>query len=109
AEEPGGLTVVCETEHGETVEISKRVAESELLVYVNINLVAMDGGHKSASVGLAGYRSLRYHHNVHTMLNSRSYMDPSHSALHDSATRMGRLLPQHLKVVTHETTLNTGT
>ena len=43
---------------GEDVEISKRAAESDLIVYVNINLVAMDGGHKSVAVGLAGYRSL---------------------------------------------------
>src|SRR5438105_2590904 len=109
AEEPGGLVEVGETDMGEEVEISRRAAESDLLVYVNINLVAMDGGHKSVSVGLAGYRSLRHHHNVHTMLNSRSYMDPPHSALHDSATRMGRLLQQHLKVFTIETTLNNQT
>ena len=32
---------------GEEVEINKRAAESDLLVYVNINLVAMDGGWKS--------------------------------------------------------------
>jgi lactate racemase len=106
AEEPGSLSYIGRTERGEDVEISRRAAESDLLVYVNINLVAMDGGHKSVPVGLAGYRSLRHHHNVHTMLNSRSYMDPSHSALHDSATRMGRLLAEHLRIFTVETTLN---
>ena len=35
------------TDQGEEVEINKRAAESDLLVYVNINLVAMDGGWKS--------------------------------------------------------------
>jgi hypothetical protein len=109
AEEPDGLTVIGQTDQGEDVEISTRAADSDLLVYVNINLVAMDGGHKSVSVGLAGYRSLKHHHNVHTMLNSRSYMDPSRSALHDSATRMGRLLQRHLRVFTIETTLNNAT
>src|SRR5919109_1084491 len=109
AEEPNGLVHLGVTDRGEEVEISKRAAESDLLVYVNINLVAMDGGHKSTSVGLAGYRSLRHHHNVHTMLNSRSYMDPPRSALHDSATRMGRVLQQHVKVFTIETTLNNDT
>jgi hypothetical protein len=109
AEEPGALVELGETDRGEEVEISKRAAESDLLVYVNINLVAMDGGHKSVAVGLAGYRSLRHHHNVHTMLNSRSYMDPPRSALHDSATRMGRVLQQHVKVFTIETTLNNDT
>ena len=109
AEEPNGLSYIGQTDRGEDVEISRRAAESDLLVYVNINLVAMDGGHKSVPVGLAGYRSLRHHHNVQTMLNSRSYMDPSHSALHDSATRMGRLLAGHLRIFSIETTLNNDT
>ena len=43
------------TEEGEEVEINRRAAESDLLVYVNINLVAMDGGHKSVATGLASY------------------------------------------------------
>src|SRR5207302_1491284 len=34
AEEPGGLVTLGETEQGEHVEISKRAAESDLLVYV---------------------------------------------------------------------------
>ena len=44
---------IGKTDQGEDVEISKRAAESDLIVYVNINLVAMDGGHKSVAVGLA--------------------------------------------------------
>jgi hypothetical protein len=111
AEDPGNLVHLGVTEHGEDVEINRRAAESDLLVYVNINLVAMDGGHKSVPVGLGSYRSLRHHHNVHTMLNSRSYMDPreGHSAIHDSCTRMGRLLAGHLRIFTIETTLNNDT
>src|SRR6266540_755942 len=58
---------------------------------------------------LASYRSRKHHHNVHTMLNSKSYMDPPHSALHDSTTRMGRMLAEHLKIFTIETTLNNDT
>jgi hypothetical protein len=109
AEDPNALILVGQTDRGEDVEISRRAAESDLLVYVNINLVAMDGGHKSVPVGLGSYRSLRHHHNVHTMLNSRSYMDPPQSALHGSAARMGRLLAEHLRIFTIETTLNNET
>ena len=76
AEDRDNLTFVGTTEQGEEVEINKRAMESDLLVYVNINLVAMDGGHKSVPVGLASYRSVKHHHNVHTMLHSKSYMDP---------------------------------
>src|SRR5207253_4884066 len=98
AEDPANLAHIGLTDLGEDVEISRRAAESDLLVYVNINLVAMDGGHKSVPVGLGSYRSLRHHHNVQTMLNSRSYMDPENSALHGSASRMGRLLAEHLRI-----------
>jgi hypothetical protein len=106
AEDRANLTFVGETDQGEEVEINKRAMESDLIVYVNINLVAMDGGHKSVPVGLASYRSVRHHHNVHTMMHSRSYMDPPSSALHDSAGRMGRLIANHVKIFTIETTLS---
>ncbi|MBI4261767.1 MAG: DUF2088 domain-containing protein [Actinobacteria bacterium] len=109
AEDRANLTHIGRTPEGEDVEINRRAAESDLLVYVNINLVAMDGGHKSVPVGLGSYASLRHHHNVHTMLNSTSYMDPGHSALHHSCERMGRLLAEHLSVFTVETTLNNDT
>jgi hypothetical protein len=109
AEDRANLSYVGATDLGEDVEINRRAAESDLLVYVNINLVAMDGGHKSVPVGLGSYRSLRHHHNVNTMLHSRSYMDPTASALHDSTTRMGRLLADHLEIFTIETTLNNDT
>jgi len=109
AEDPQGIVHIGETDRGEDVELNRRAAESDLLVYVNINLVAMDGGHKSVPVGLGSYRSLRHHHNVHTMLNSRSFMDPSHSGLHSSTERQGRLLAEHLRIFTIETTLNNDT
>ena len=63
AEDPDQLVLLGSTPEGEEVEISKRAAESDLLVYVNINLVPMDGGWKSTATGLASYRSLRHHHN----------------------------------------------
>ncbi|MEX2274760.1 MAG: lactate racemase domain-containing protein [Actinomycetota bacterium] len=112
AEDKENLEFVGTTDQGEEVEISKRAAESDLIVYVNVNLVAMDGGDKSVPIGLAGYRSLRHHHNVHTMLHSRSYMDPrpGHSAIHDSARRMGDVLRSNdIKIFNIETTLNSET
>ncbi|HYG70922.1 MAG TPA: lactate racemase domain-containing protein, partial [Actinomycetota bacterium] len=112
AEDRDNLTFVGTTEQGEEVELNKRAMESDLLVYVNINLVAMDGGHKSVPVGLASYRSVKHHHNVHTMLHSKSYMDPrpGRSAIHDSCVRMGEVLRNAgLKIFQIETTLNNET
>jgi hypothetical protein len=110
AEDPEGMLHLGTTDEGEDVEINKRAATSDLLVYVNINLVAMDGGHKSVATGLASYRSLRHHHNVRTMQHSRSFMDQHRSELHSSNWRMGRhIAAQGLKIFQIETTLNTNT
>jgi lactate racemase len=40
------------TDEGEVVEINRRAAESDLIIYVNLNYVPMDGGHKSVTTGL---------------------------------------------------------
>ncbi len=110
AEDPDNLAFLGTTPHGEEVEINKRAAESDLLVYVNINLVAMDGGWKSTATGLASYRSLRHHHNVHTLQRSRSFMDQQRSELHSSNWRMGAVLRDAgVTVFQIETTLNNDT
>jgi hypothetical protein len=110
AEDPEGMALIGHTDEGERVEINKRAATSDLLVYVNINLVAMDGGHKSVATGLAGYPSLKHHHNVRTMQHSRSFMDQHRSALHSSNWRMGRLLAREGPPIFQiETTLNNNT
>ena len=110
AEDPAALAYLGTTPHGEEVEINKRAAESDLLVYVNINLVAMDGGWKSTATGLASYRSLRHHHNPDTMQRSHSFMDQHRSELHKSNWRMGKVLRDSgVKIFQIETTLNTDT
>ena len=110
AENPEELVHLGLTDNGEDVEINKRAATSDLLVYVNINLVAMDGGHKSVATGLASYRSLRHHHNARTMTQSRSFMDQHRSELHSSNWRMGRLIAASgVRVFQIETTLNNDT
>ncbi len=110
AEDPDALVHLGQTEQGEDVELNKRAVESDLLVYVNINLVAMDGGHKSVATGLASYKSLKHHHNVRTMQQSRSFMDMHRSELHSSNWRMGRLIAESgVKVFQIESTLNTDT
>jgi lactate racemase len=73
---------------------------------VNITSTAMSGGAKSAVVGLGSYRSLRHHHNVHTLRHSRSFMDPANSAMHHSYDRMRAVLAEHVNIFTVETTVN---
>jgi lactate racemase len=106
AEAPDGLKELGTTDEGEVVEINRRAAESDLIIYVNLNYVPMDGGHKSVSTGLAGYRSLAAHHNPRTMRNCHSYMDPEKSELNTRVVRQGRLLNSKKRVFTIETTIN---
>ena len=106
AEDPDGIVEMERTSHGEVVRINRRAAESDLLIYVNINLVPMDGGHKSVGTGLADYESLRAHHNARTIRETESYMEPKRSALHRSVERIGRVVDKNLKVFHIETVLN---
>ncbi len=49
AEDPKGMKLVGTTDHGEVVELNREAVETDLLIYVNLNLVPMDGGHKSVA------------------------------------------------------------
>ena len=108
AEDRDNLTVIGSTPEGEVLEISKRAADSDLIVYVNINSVAMDGGWKSIITGLASYHSLSFHHNPETLQNTKSLMDRHKSDLHKSVWRLGKVMrecgPQVFQI---ESTLNT--
>jgi nickel-dependent lactate racemase len=109
AEDPEGKQGWVElgrTEHGELVTCNRRAAESDLVIYVNINYVPMDGGHKSMGVGFATYESLKAHHEPKTILHCNSYMDPKKSMMHDTVTRQGRLVDRELNVFHIETALN---
>ncbi|MCH8251112.1 MAG: DUF2088 domain-containing protein [Planctomycetes bacterium] len=106
AEDPEGNVDLGTTSTGEVVEINRRAAESDLIIYVNINMVTMDGGHKSVPVGLATYRSVAHHHSANMLLHDSSYMDPPNSSFHRSCERMGAVVAKHVKIFTIETTLN---
>ncbi len=110
AEDPEGMVILGETRHGEPVQMNRRAAESDLVIYVNINLVSMDGGWKSTATGLAGYAGVRVHHNVHTMQNSKSFMDQKASELHRANWRQGEVIKNHgPRIFQIESTVNTNT
>ncbi|MDA1191068.1 MAG: lactate racemase domain-containing protein, partial [Candidatus Poribacteria bacterium] len=109
AEDHDNLELLGRTDQGEHVELNKRAVTSDLVIYINLNLTSMDGGHKSMNTGITSYRSLYHHHNPDTLLATRSLMDPSNSHLHDSLTRMGRITNEHLNVFHIESTYNTAT
>jgi hypothetical protein len=105
-EDPDGMVELGKTAMGERVRISRRAAESDLLVYVNINLVPMDGGSKSVSVGLCDYPTLQAHHTPQTILQCDSYFDHRRSALTHSCNRIMEVIARHLKTFHVETVVN---
>jgi len=107
--DPDGMVVIGKTRHGELVEVNRRATESDLVIYVNMNFVPMNGGHKSMGVGLCGYESLKAHHTPKAIVDSNSYMNPPASAIGHSMNRQGSLVEQHLKVFHIETVLNNRT
>jgi hypothetical protein len=106
AEDPDGMVHLGVTSHNEPVNINRRAVESDLVIYVNVNFVPMNGGHKSVAVGLCDYDSLRPHHDPETIRASDSYMDPKKSVLNTKVERMGALVDKHMNVFHIETALN---
>jgi hypothetical protein len=109
SEDHENLTLLGVTEEGEHVELSRRAVESDLVIYVNLNLTSMDGGHKSLNTGISSYRSVYHHHNPSTLAHTRSLMDPRRSHLHASLQRMGKVVNEHMNVFHIETTFNSAT
>src|SRR2546427_12675964 len=81
----------------ERVRLNLRAAESDLLIYVNINLVPMDGGSKSVGVGLCAYPTLQAHHTPQTILDCDSYCDHTRSAMNRSYDRSCEIIRQRLQ------------
>ena len=111
AEDPDNLIHLGLTDQGEDVEINKRAATSDLLVYVNINLVAMDGGHKSVATGPGQLQEpapppQRPHHAAEPVLHGPA---PLRAALLELAHGPADRRQSGVKVFQIETTLNTDT
>ena len=106
AEDEEGLVTLGHTPHKEPLRLNRRAAQSDLLIYLNINFVPMDGGHKSVAVGLCDYESLRAHHEPQTIIDSNSYMYPPDSDLNHKVNRLGKLVDEQIKVFHIETALN---
>ena len=105
AEDPAGVVDLGKTAAGYPVEVNRRLLESDLTIYVNVNWTSMNGGWKSYLVGLGTYRSIRPHHNTSVLIDGGTVMDPG-SRFHDVLRAQGRHLAEHARVLSVETVLN---
>ena len=106
AEDHDNLVYLGKTEAGEEVELVRAAVEADLVIYVNLNLVPMNGGHKSVGVGLCSGRTLASHHNPYVLTEDGCYMTPENSGLHRSIDRIGRFINQKLNIFHIESTIN---
>lgn len=105
AEDPVGNVDLGKTAEGYPVEVNRRLLESDLTIYVNVNWTSMNGGWKSYLVGLGTYRSIRPHHNASVLIDGGTIMDPG-SRFHDILRAQGRYMAEHARVLSVETVLN---
>jgi hypothetical protein len=94
-----------------TIEPMAAYLEADALLAASLEEVngvfTMDGGHKSLTVGLGTYETVRHNHNP-AMLEHSALMDPANSALACSFARQGRIVQDACKVFRIETELNSN-
>ncbi len=105
AEDPDGIVDLGRSRKGHVVQVNRRVTESDLLIYVNVNWTPMNGGWKSILVGLGAFQSIRTHHNV-GVLEQGTLMDPARSRYHGMMAEMGEIVARQANVFTVETVVN---
>jgi hypothetical protein len=109
AEAPEELATIGETEQGESVEISKFAVEADLVIYIDAVQIPLNGGHKSVGVGLAGYKSIAYHHHPGMTKDSPHVMQPQGSQMHCCIERISRVVEKHCRIMVLEFAMNGAT
>lgn len=106
-EDQDNLIYLGKTEDGHDVEINRLAADSDLLIYVNVNMTSMNGGWKSVCVGLGSYRSIRHHHSPQIFGASESILNPE-AKFHHTLKKMGKVIEDKIgrKIFSIETVLN---
>jgi len=106
AEWKEGLIKIGETRHKEPLTLNRRAAESDLLIYANINFVPMDAATNRWRWVFAITNRCARITKPQTIRDSDSYMDPARSELSNKCGRLGKIVDEHLNVFHIETSIN---
>ena len=109
AEDPDDIVVVGQTDHGEAVETTRKVVESDLVIYVDSIQIPLNGGHKSVAVGMGTYNSIAPHHAPQMTQEKPHVMQPHDSDMHSSIERISRVILEHTKIMVLEAAMNNAT
>ncbi len=106
AEDDDQIVEVGHTEKDEIVETDKAVLEADLVIYVDMIQIPLNGGHKSVAVGLGTYNSIAPHHSPHMTAESPHVMQPEGSHMHACIERMSRLIQKETPILVLEAAMN---
>jgi hypothetical protein len=109
AEDATDIVKVGETDRGEVVETSRRVIESDLVIYVDSIQIPLNGGHKSVAVGLGTYNSIQAHHSPQMTADTPHVMQPEGSQMHACIERLSRVLEKKARILVLEAPMNGAT
>ena len=109
AEDRADIIDLGATPHGEPVQTSRAIVDSDLVIYVDTIQIPLNGGHKSVAVGFGTYDSIAPHHNPEMTRESPHVMQPEGSCMHDSITRISRQLQRHCRIMVIEAAMNGAT
>lgn len=105
AEDPAANISLGRTASGLLVEVSRWVADADLVVYVGLPWTEMNGGHKSLACGLSTYASIDQHHGPEVQERS-PLMHPDTSEMHHRLWEIGRHVGERVPVFQVETVVN---
>jgi lactate racemase len=92
AEDPDDMVQVGTTSSGLDVQLSRKVTDSDLTIYLNCSTMrGFSGGWKSVCVGLSGYRSIHHHHTPDIMS-----MSLDRNRMHEMLDEMGAVVDAEL-------------
>jgi len=105
AEDPSASVSLGRTASGLLVEVSRAVAEADVVVYVGVPWTEMNGGHKSLTCGLSTYASIDQHHGPEVQEQS-PLMHPGGSEMHRRLWEIGRHIGERVPVFQVEAVVN---
>lgn len=94
AEDPDGIVVLDPSDHGDVVEVNRRVVESDLSILVGHAAGnpygGYSGGYKMPTTGLTTWRSIRCHHSPRSMYRDDFVPISTESHFRDQLGAIGR-------------------
>jgi hypothetical protein len=106
AEDRSQMTKLGTADRGEQAWLSRRMAESDMVICLNAGQTPMEGARLSAVAGLVSYETLRHYRTAAPSPDSLSGQQTAGPAIQPGADRIEQIIARELNVFTIAATLN---